>query len=406
MPHTVQGDLIIGGRLTPELAHNLAEWQASVPYLAGDVVRSGTSFIMRLTDGTSGATFDATEASNWYQVAPAPLETWTGLTAYSNEEIVRTQYENGLLRRSGAGTTPATFTVAETSNWDRISNGMAIQDLPLTGGTSFPVPANYIARITSVTADSTIMLPDPSVWADDLYLGDMIIVADISGDLGINGVATIDSNGASGQINGSTDGVVLDFPYAVAAFVLINTSSDGAWVQTFLPRTMDLATGLLNGSPGSAPTPKAGEQNYVLSGSGWHNHNAVAIINGASGGDNGGNVPFTTIAQEFNNPGITYTGTPGQFNLPEGTWILESSIRLSGGEIADLKFTVNGVDAGARGSVTNSSSSFSTAPPGAIVTVPFGSSHILRLRETGTAGDPSYDGRSWMRATKIAPANT
>lgn len=112
--HTGQDYSLTGGA-------GITAWTANKAYLANDVVYQGSNFYKRIANGTSGATFDATEEATWNVMGTTgSIAPWITLSYYEVGEVV---VNNGTIYRTTiAHTAGATFDVTEAGNFTVIAN--------------------------------------------------------------------------------------------------------------------------------------------------------------------------------------------------------------------------------------------------------------------------------------------
>jgi len=107
----VTADRIIG-----DTAYQLAPWQASTDYLAGDVVMQANALYKRIANGTSGASFNAAEESAWNVVgtgATGTIAPWVSGVYYEIGEVVVTE---GRIYRAIVAHTSTVFDT-DRANW-------------------------------------------------------------------------------------------------------------------------------------------------------------------------------------------------------------------------------------------------------------------------------------------------
>lgn len=99
----------------------ITAWTANKAYLANDVVYQGTNFYKRIADGTSGATFNATEEATWNVMGTTgSIAPWITLSYYEVGEVV---VNNGTIYRTTvAHTAGAIFDATEAANFTVIAN--------------------------------------------------------------------------------------------------------------------------------------------------------------------------------------------------------------------------------------------------------------------------------------------
>jgi len=93
----------------------LDPWSASTSYVAGNTVTQGSRTIRRTAIGTSGASFDNTEAANWTLVENNATTAFVGSNYYYSTELVTAEART--LTRGASGVSLATIAL-DRANWN------------------------------------------------------------------------------------------------------------------------------------------------------------------------------------------------------------------------------------------------------------------------------------------------
>ena len=396
MAHTTQGDLLATRRTDIGLAALVPEWQASVDYETGDLVRVGTLLYVRISAGTSGLTFDAAEEANWNSFATSTIPDWTASYDYVEGDPVVEPTQKRILVDPTAHTSEASYNTTEQANWADVGHGVTTSQT-VTG--SQGANPNEVIFVDTAGAGGGVLITLPTV-SQNVRVGDVVYVIDISGDADTKNINV----SPEGDLNGSGVALTLDQPYQIEGFVCIGNSGQADWAS-FGSNAMRGASETERGYAGWAPKPSAGEEFSTLMGSGtyFEQGNALQVTFAVNAAASGGNVPFDTVATSAGTHGIVYSGSNGTWTLPEGVWLVETGISLeSSGVIADLDIHDGVSTVGAGGAIDSDNSTFSSSQPTAIVFVPASSTKNVRCQQSGASGSPTYKSRSWMMFTQLS----
>jgi len=97
----------------------VTDWVANTYYYANEITWQDPYFLRRLFNGTSGASFDNTEKTNWAKISAETPQVWAPSTRYYGGDLVT--YNETLLQRITAGVSQATFNVAEAITWEYVA---------------------------------------------------------------------------------------------------------------------------------------------------------------------------------------------------------------------------------------------------------------------------------------------
>jgi hypothetical protein len=111
-------------RLYATLAYNLPLWTAVTAYLIGDVVLNGTKIYKRNANGTSGATFDVTEQAAWTIIGggTANIQAWSAATIYKTGDMVIIPSTGSIAKSLSDRTSGASYDATEAANWSCIAS--------------------------------------------------------------------------------------------------------------------------------------------------------------------------------------------------------------------------------------------------------------------------------------------
>lgn len=158
----------IAGYITGAGVVGILPWTASTSYEIGQLVTQGGGRVLqKIATGSSGATFDATEAALWTLIQTAPITTWTATTYYYANELV----VNGgrTLRVIANFTSAATFTVAEAANWAYISQATPLAWLLTTvyvTNEQALLNGQLYARTSTGTSGATLNDVEFATWTE------------------------------------------------------------------------------------------------------------------------------------------------------------------------------------------------------------------------------------------------
>lgn len=206
----------------------LEAWAATTYYPAGKLLTQGTRIIERTADGTSGASFDSTEAALWTPVKLMDTTAWQASTFYYTGETAT--YAGTLLSKIVDGDSTAQFDAVEDALWTVLNKTLRtwvtgtyyrISDIVITQTTG-DVVVCVIPGIASASFDTDIAKWNPLVTSGDAQAW-VALRAYYQGDLSTQGNRVLRRN-STGTSAGS-------FTNAEAAFwELLSQNDVSNWV--------------------------------------------------------------------------------------------------------------------------------------------------------------------------------
>ena len=165
-------------------------WSANTDYATNAVVAQGNRLIKRIATGTSGATFNATEAALWVVLSNSPVAPWIANQYYYATEPVT--YAGRTLQKIVDGVTNATFNATESALWTIIDRQVTtwvtglyyeVSDLVIFSTRNKDIMLCTVAHLATATPelDFTNFTPltisgDARIWTASqmYYIGDLV----------------------------------------------------------------------------------------------------------------------------------------------------------------------------------------------------------------------------------------